>query len=414
MLNLFLLCSQLLMQTGGAQVLPFDANIERVALGDGAVLEARVLDNNELLLLALQPGQSDLLVWSGGVKSSYRIRVKNGLDYDLQLSLRDLQQQEPGLAISEHADLLQVGGQASMQGRELLNQLAERYPQLLVALDEASSSAAVVIELEVQVTEFKTRHLRSLGVRWQQVANGPAVGVISDWFGGNDFRVTGAGTEGFSPDFNSLALASGHYAYAGLNTAFASQLRLLEERGEVRMLASPVLRTESGSSAEFLAGGEVPLPQTNLQGAMEVNFKSYGIRLNIAPEQLDDGSIRTQVMTEVSNIDPAVSVSGIPGLLTRRTDSVVALPAGQTFVISGLTSEEASSTQQRLPGLGNLTAVGHLFSNSDSAGSETELVIFITPRLVGEADEKQQQREEVVQELQQRLQQQGCRGMRTY
>ncbi|RUO25347.1 hypothetical protein CWE09_01015 [Aliidiomarina minuta] len=414
MLSLLLLCSQLLLQTGGAQVLPFEAKIERLAIGNGTVLEARVLDNNELLILALQAGQSDLLIWSGGVKSSYQVIVKTGLDYDLRLSLQELQKQEAELEVSEHADLLQVGGQVSAQGRALLNQLSERYPQLLLALPEASSSAAVVIELEVRVMEFKKRHLRSLGVRWQQVANGPAVGIVSDWFGGRDFRVAGAATEGFVADFNSLSLTPGHYAYAGLSTALSSQLQLLEERGEVRMLASPVLRTESGSSAEFLAGGEVPLPQTNLQGAMEVNFKSYGIRLNIAPQQLDDGSIRTQVMTEVSNIDPAVSVGGIPGLLTRRTDSVVALPAGQTFVISGLTSEEASSTQQQVPGLGNLAAVGRLFANRDSSGSETELVIFITPRLVGEEDDKQQQREKLVQELQQRLQEQACRGMRTY
>lgn len=344
------------LQAGDLELVKVSDEILRVAIGNGDIVEVRQLNPNELLLVGLATGYSQVRVWTA----------------DNELSLA-----------------VQVGP--------------------LVP----PTSRTPVIELEVQVMEFKSRQLQSLGIRWQQVVNGPNVGMISDWVGGDRFRL---GTEGFAamPDLNSLSLPAGHYAYAGISSALSSQLHVLSEQGQARMLASPVLRTESGQAAEFLAGGEVPLPQTNAQGAMDVTFRSYGISLHIQPQQLDDGAIRTQVITEVSNLDPAVSVQGIPGLLTRRTESVVAVPAGQTFVISGLRSEDQSTTRQQLPGLAQAPVIGSLFRHREQSRIETELVIFITPRVVNDETQRQQVRTERVRKTQRNLMHTPCRGMQSY
>lgn len=344
------------LQVGDLELVSTGSAIHRVAIGNGAIVEARQLAPTELLLVGLSEGYSQVRVWSEG---------------------------------AEHVVSVTVG----------------ELPQ--------STGSVPVIELEVQVMEFKSRQLQSLGIRWQQMANGPSVGMISDWVGGDTFRL---GTQGFDtlPQLNSINLPAGHHAYAGISSALSSQLHVLSEQGGARMLATPVLRTESGQTAEFLAGGEVPLPQTNAQGAMEVTFRSYGISLQILPQQLDDGAIRTQVITEVSNLDPAVTVQGIPGLLTRRTESVVAVPAGETFVISGLRSEDQGEAQTQLPGLDQIPLFGSLFRQREYQRSATELVIFITPRVVNDDAAQQQQRRARVKEIQRMLMKYPCRGMQSY
>lgn len=340
---------------GGLQVLSWPSPVVRVAVANGEVLESRQLDSSSLLLVALAEGYSEIKVWTEDATLSYAVRVG-----------------EP---------------------------IAPRVSQ-------------PIIELEVHVVEFKSRQLQSLGIRWQQVVNGPSVGIISDWVGGNRFRINDP-IEGLNPS-DALQLSAGTYGYAGLATSFRSQLYVLNEQGQARMLASPVLRTESGQMAEFLAGGEVPLPQTSLQGAMDVTFRSYGIGLKILPEQLDDGSIRTHVVTEVSNLDPAVSVQGIPGLLTRRTESVVAVEVEETFVISGLRSEDASLSAEQVPGLSRLPVVGQAFRYQQQQRQDTELVIFITPRVVSEHYQSQRQRRERVERIRRQLLRTPCRGMQSY
>lgn len=399
---------------GDIEVINPGSDIERVAVGRGDVIETRVVDNREVLIMGLAPGYSQLRIWHQQGVVIKAVQVLPAPVPGLHRALQSLRSTQPQLQLEVLGDTFKLSGRASVQTLQELESMAERYPQLLLAVEADAPEVAALIELEVQVMELKSRHLRSLGVRWQQVANGPAIGIISDWAGGNNFRVAGSLSGALIPDFSSLALDPGHYGYAGLASALSSQLQLLEERGEARMLASPVLRTESGSAAEFLAGGEVPLPQTNMQGAMDVAFKSYGIRLHVEPEQLADGSIRTAVMTEVSNLDPAVSVNGIPGLLTRRTESQVALPAGQTFVISGLRSEDSARGEQSVPGLGQAPLLGNLFRSRSLSRSETELVIFITPRLVKDEAAQFDTRATRVKDLERALHEQGCRGMQSY
>ena len=145
------------------------------------------------------------------------------------------------------------------------------------------------------------------------------------------------------------------------------------------MLAEPELSTRSGGEAKFLAGGQVPLPSTSTLGAGSVEFKDYGIRLTLKPTADDQGNIRAAVTTEISSIDASVAVQGIPGFLTRTTESEVNMRSGQTMVMSGLVNTDMTKDASKVPGLGDIPVLGALFRSENFKSGRTDLVILVTP-----------------------------------
>jgi len=117
-------------------------------------------------------------------------------------------------------------------------------------------------------------------------------------------------------------------------------------------------------------------------GQTSVEFKEYGIRLNVAPSIDSGGNIRTSVETEISQVDAAVSINGTPGLLTRRAQTEVNVRSGETIVLAGLLSSENSNDTSGIPGIRNLPIIGRFFSTHGKSNEVRELVIFITPEVV--------------------------------
>jgi pilus assembly protein CpaC len=171
-------------------------------------------------------------------------------------------------------------------------------------------------------------------------------------------------------------------AFFGLSTNITSILNFLNQNGDARMLAEPKLTCRSGGTAEFLAGGEVPIPITDADGAINVSFKQYGIILKMSPVSDAEGYISTKVTVEVSNIDPTVSVLGIPGFLSRKTETDMNVREGQTMVISGLFTSDVSKSVNKVPGFGHIPVLGELFKSRDFQNKETDLVVFVTPTLI--------------------------------
>lgn len=153
------------------------------------------------------------------------------------------------------------------------------------------------------------------------------------------------------------------------------------------MLAEPNLATRSGETASFLAGGEFPIPVTNGLGATDVEFKEYGIKLDIEPFVDHQQNIISKVVAEVSSIDPSTSVENVPGLLTRRTESVINVKNNETIVISGLVNSEMSKAVSKFPFLGDIPVIGELFKSRNFRDKKTELVIFVTPTVVYPGEE---------------------------
>lgn len=181
---------------------------------------------------------------------------------------------------------------------------------------------------------------------------------------------------------------------AGLGSLFgmdlAAALDLAETNGLVSTLSQPNLTALSGETADFLAGGEFPIPISQGLGATSVEYRNYGVKLTYTPTVLANGRISIRVSPEVSELSSqgAVSLDGvqIPALITRRASTTVELGSGQSFMIAGLMTNNAQSTIDKAPGLGDVPILGNLFRSNSFRKGETELVIVITPYLVKPVD----------------------------
>ena len=204
----------------------------------------------------------------------------------------------------------------------------------------------------------------------------PGFAIAGDVVGNNLFRPA---VDGFTDLPNTVKPFS---TYFGIASNITSRINFLSTNGDAVMLAEPVLTAASGGSAKFLAGGEVPYPTRDANGNTVVDFKEYGIKLDISPQIDSAGNVRTLIDTEISSLDPAVSIQGAPGLLTRRAQTQVNVRSGETIVISGLLTSETSKDVDKLPGLGNLPVLGALFKSRNVRNSVSELVIFVTPEVI--------------------------------
>jgi pilus assembly protein CpaC len=164
----------------------------------------------------------------------------------------------------------------------------------------------------------------------------------------------------------------------------------LKEDGLVKVLAEPNLITLSGQSANFLAGGEFPVPVPQGLGTVAIEYKSFGVGLVFLPTVLSKDRINIQVSPEVSDLDftNAVEFQGfvVPGLRTRRVTTTIELGDGQSFAIAGLLRENMRSISSKIPLLGDIPILGALFQSKRFQKEESELIIIVTPHLVKPLD----------------------------
>lgn len=149
--------------------------------------------------------------------------------------------------------------------------------------------------------------------------------------------------------------------------------------GKARIISKPRLICSSGQKASFQAGGEIPIPRSNSEGEISVTWKPYGIILEIAPSISTESKIHIQIRSEVSMIDHANAIDGVPGILTRKVDTFLSLETGQTVVLSGLVHSDDAKNIQKIPFLGDIPIFGELFKSRSFQKRETELVVFLTP-----------------------------------
>ena len=187
--------------------------------------------------------------------------------------------------------------------------------------------------------------------------------------------------------------AAGSFGNSGLNGGWGSggnavshAIRALEREGLVRTLAEPNLTAVSGEPANFLAGGEYPVPVVDSNGGLSVTFKKFGVALAFTPIVLSEGRISLKIETEVSELSNqgAVTLSGfsIPAIRKREAKSTVELPSGGTIALAGLMSEDTRQNIDGLPGIKDIPILGTLFRSRDYIKNESELVVIVTPYLV--------------------------------
>ena len=198
-------------------------------------------------------------------------------------------------------------------------------------------------------------------------------GVLCNWNAGPG----GASTFGNSGVVNGFGTG---------NARLTSALRALERDGLIRTLAEPNMTAVSGETANFLAGGEYPIPVVDSQGQLTVTYKKFGVGLAFTPVVLSEGRISLKIETEVSELttEGAVVLSNIsiPALKTRQAKSTVELPSGGSLAIAGLISDSTRQNIDGFPGLKDVPMIGTLFRSRDFIKQETELVVIVTPYMV--------------------------------
>ncbi|MDD2772808.1 MAG: type II and III secretion system protein [Elusimicrobiales bacterium] len=170
-------------------------------------------------------------------------------------------------------------------------------------------------------------------------------------------------------------------------TGVSTTLKLLEQEGRAQLLSNPKVITKSGTQANFVVGGEVPIPYTNNQG-VGADYKKYGVILNVLPVILAEKKdyVDVQLQLEVSNPDYSQTVTvqntTVPSMITRQIQNEVELKSGDTLVIGGLKSSTRNVSTARVPFLGRLPLIGALFRQKDVKETQTSLFLFITVEIV--------------------------------
>jgi pilus assembly protein CpaC len=347
------------LHVGDSQLL--QADIARVAVGNGRILSVAGTRPDEVLLLAEAAGSTTLRLWlRDGRQQRVAVEVR---EVDLELRLAQVQRLLEGTRnigariAGEH--ILLEGTRVGDEDRRRAKEIAAVYPKLVLDFIERVGWDRM-IEMDVRIVEIRRDQVSQLGLRWDDAASGPSAGL--------ELRSDGTRS-----------------ASLGIASTLGSRLDLLQQRGLAETVARPTLSCRSGGVARFVAGGEIPLPVTDGFGALNVSYKEYGVILEVRPQADSSGVVQAEVEIELSQVDPSVRVQNFPGFVKRRSVSAVNLRAGETVAIAGLVAREQGRERQAVPGLGRLPVAGALFASRRLQRRQTELLVLITPRLIGTA-----------------------------
>jgi pilus assembly protein CpaC len=349
---------------------------------------------NNVLLTAKKQGSTQLIVWDDN-NQSYVADVIVGMDLDaLQSDLKMAFPTANVQASSMNGAIALRGQVPDLKSAEQIAQMAQPYsPRVLNMLEVAGGQQVM---LQVRFAEVSRRATNQLGVNFAM-----SDGIFS--FGSNvgqnapsGFDVDGVGNMGALQSNSGTGVTLFGSGMAG-QTAFRYFVQALRQNNLLRVLAEPNLVAMSGQEASFLAGGEfpIPVPQTGVGGGstITIEYREFGVRLNMVPLVLGNGRIRLKLNPEVSDLDFSspltIQGSRIPIVNKRTVSTTIELADGQSFAIAGLLDHAVAATKDVTPGLGDIPVLGALFRSVRYERRETELVVLVTPKLVEAMDPNQ-------------------------
>lgn len=358
------------------RILPFQ-RLSRIAIGDPSVADVAPVTGG-VLVVAKKPGQTSLSVWEAGRKQvivrTLRVRA---VAADAVLT-------SPGVSVNTYDGVAVING-TMPSAKEHEDALALAQQSGAKVIDRSTVDLPGVVQVDVKVVEFDKSVLKEAGFNlFSSRSNGFGFGV----FGANSLTSYTPSTSSLS--FGSTvgtAMSSAFNLVAGpFGNGLFANLSLLETNGLTRVLAEPTLVALSGQSASFLAGGELPVPQSGGLGTTTVIYKPFGIGLTVTPTVLGPHRIALKVAPEASDLDytHAITESGIsiPAITTRRADTTVELGDGESFIIGGLVSRSTVASVSKVPLLGDLPIIGTFFKSLSYTQADKELVILVTPHLI--------------------------------
>ena len=374
--------------------------LNRVAIGNPEVADVQLVSGNELLVIGKKAGSTTLLVWGGGGRSEYLVIVSgadSGLAEIIQRAIG-----LPGVTVQTVKDKVLLKGVVMNQYEK---DMALKVASLYVGDDDVRTSTSNTdsnsgntsagasaadktnnkiidllqmakpsqIRLEAQIIEVSSKNAADFGIEYgsyTDAAGATKMGAPGTFYGGENWNTR---------DWGGWLVR--HTAQIN------ATVRALVTQGKARILSRPSIATMSGEKARILIGGSIPIPVSN-DGSISIQWREYGVKLDIEPVVDEMEKITSRVHAEVSTLDysHAVTENGfsIPALSSREADSVIHVANGMTMVIGGLLNTEDSKTISKIPLLGNIPVLGEFFKYTSKSRDKRELIILITPRLVGD------------------------------
>jgi len=334
----------------------------------------------DIYIKGLKPGVTNLSLWKNGqIFRIYDIAVTFNIS-QLKQRIHEILPEEKEIRMFATKNSVTMAGTVSSTSS--LNQvmvLAKAYAGEGNIVNLLNVSGGQQVMLEVRVAEMTKRVIKRLGINFSVVNSAGEFGV--SLLGGLSTFLTSGTTE-----FSDNATALIRNISPGGNVSYTGIIDFLKGNGLVRILAEPNLIALSGQTANFLAGGEFPIPSIDQFGNVGVDFKPYGVELAFTPTVLSEKRIAIKVEPIVSELDynvaTQIGASTVPGLLARRASTMVEMADGQSFAIAGILKESTRDNVDKYPVLGDIPVLGALFSSKAYQNNETELVIIVTPHIV--------------------------------
>jgi pilus assembly protein CpaC len=383
----------LFVTVGKSLVVESPVIIQRVSVADAVVAEAVVVNPKEVVVNGKAAGETSLILWQqGGNRLLFDLHVRantSRLEAVRAELKKELAGQQVGLTLEGESvflrgtvkDLVSAERAAAIAATlgKPVNLLHVNVPpseqQVLLKVRFANVDRAATTELGANFLSSGSGALNTPGMitTGQFNAPRPEVSAIAGRVS-TEFTLTDAlNVFLFRPDLN-----------------LGATIRALQSKRLLEILAEPNLLAIHGKRASFLAGGEFPVPVVQAGmggvGAVTIQWREFGVRVNFVPTVTPRGTIRLQVVPEVSSLDfsNAVMISGftVPAISTRRVDTEVELETGQSFAIAGLLDNRVIDSLSKIPGIGDIPLLGKLFQSRSRTKNNTELLVVVTPEIV--------------------------------
>ena len=365
------------------------SGITRLAVGNPAIADVQLLSSGDFLLVGKKAGTTSLIVWSdGGQRTEYTVYVA-GNDRGMASAIQD--------AIGYPKVHVQMIEDRVMLRGKVENQYEHDTALKIAGLYTGGDGSSVIdllemehpsqIRLEAQIIEINSDYTKNLGIQyWSQT---PGSNSNSGSSTGNSNSGITVGTAGLFYGGEDFSSNRKHGGWLGSHVANVNvTLQALINEGKARILSRPSITTMSGKAANILIGGRIPIPVSDGNGNVSIDWHEYGMKLNIEPVVDSEDKITSKVHAEVSTLDYSHGVKidsfSVPGIATREAESEVNVRSGMTMAIGGLINSEDAKIVSKIPLLGHLPIIGRFFRHTSNTRDKREVIILITPTLVSD------------------------------
>lgn len=383
---------------GRGQLVTMPGTISDIFVADDKIADVQVKSGRQIYILGKSGGVTTVYASNaaGAIVWSSTVRVGSNIDSVDQMLRVAMPDAKIAVATMGQNTVLLTGTVGAPEDAAEAQRLVTAFiGGGANVISRIKTATPLQVNLQVRIAEVSRSLVRDIGVNLKtadftngfKFGLGQGRGFSPQWTPGGPLGVGVTGGSTGTTVVNPVDIGS---TFAGAGKLFGldilAALDLGEQIGLVTTLSQPNLTALSGETADFLAGGEFPIPLSQGLGATSVEYKKYGVSLSYTPTVLANGRISLRVRPEVSEISAqnAVVLAGtsVPSLTVRRAETTVELGSGQSFMIAGLLSNNAQNALKRTPGAADVPILGNLFKSTNFRKGETELVIIVTPYLV--------------------------------